>query len=51
MNKHKNYSILAIIFLFFLCSCVSKKELLYLQDIQALNNSKVISSKNIFTGK
>lgn len=47
MNEYKNYSILTIIFLFFLCSCVSKKELLYLQDIQALNNSKVISSKNI----
>ena len=47
MNKLKNYSILTIVFLFFLCSCVSKKELLYLQDIQALNNSKVISSKNI----
>jgi polysaccharide biosynthesis/export protein len=47
MNKHKNYSILAIVFLLLLCSCVSKKELLYLQDIQSLNNSKVISSKNI----
>jgi len=47
MNKHKYYSLLTIICLFFLCSCVSKKELLYLQDIQALNNSKVISSKNI----
>ena len=47
MNKHKNYSILTILFLLFICSCVSKKELLYLQDIQALNNSKVISSKNI----
>ena len=46
MNKLKNYSILTIVFLFFLCSCVSKKELLYLQDIQALNNSKVLSSKN-----
>ena len=45
MKKLKNYSILTI--LFFLCSCVSKKELLYLQDIQSLNNSKVISSKNI----
>ena len=44
MNKLKNYSTLAV--LFFLCSCVSKKELLYLQDIQALNNSKVLSSKN-----
>ena len=47
MNKLKNYSILTIVFLFFLSSCVTKKELLYLQDIQALNNSKVISSKNI----
>ena len=47
MEKHKNYSILAIVFLLSLCSCVSKKELLYLQDIQALNNSKVISSQNI----
>ena len=46
MNKHKNYSLLTIVFLFFLCSCVSKKELLYLQDIQALNNSKVLFSKN-----
>ena len=46
MNKHINYSSLTIVFLFFICSCVSKKELLYLQDIQALNNSKVLSSKN-----
>ena len=46
MNKYKNYSILTIVILFLLCSCVSKKELLYLQDIQALNNSKVLSSKN-----
>jgi polysaccharide export outer membrane protein len=45
MNKLKNYFTLAV--LFFLCSCVSKKELLYLQDIQASNNSKVISSINI----
>ena len=47
MNKYKNYYYTTIVFLFFLCSCVSKKELLYLQDIQALNNSKVISSQNI----
>jgi len=46
MNKLKNYSTLAV--LFFLCSCVSKKELLYFQDIQALNNSKILSSKNSF---
>ena len=31
----------------FFCSCVSKKELLYLQDIQTINNSEVISSQNI----
>ena len=47
MNKFKNYTTLAVVFLFFLCSCVSKKELLYLQDIQALKNSKVIYSQNI----
>jgi len=44
MNKLKNYSTLVVLFI--LCSCVSKKELLYLQDIQALNISKVLSSKN-----
>jgi polysaccharide biosynthesis/export protein len=47
MNKHKNYYLLTIGFLLFLCSCVSKKELLYFQDIQTYNNSKVISSHNI----
>jgi len=47
MNKLKNYSNLTIGFLLFLCSCVSKKDLLYLQDIQSYNNSKVISSQNI----
>lgn len=46
MKNYKKYSILTIGFLLFLCSCVSKKELLYLQDIQAYNNSKVISSQN-----
>jgi len=46
MNKLKNYSNLKIGFLLFLCSCVSKKDLLYLQDIQAYKNSEVISSKN-----
>ena len=46
MNIYKNYSFLTIFFLIFLCSCVSKKELLYLQDIQAYNNSKVNSSIN-----
>ena len=47
MKKYKNYYITTIVFLLFLCSCVSKKELLYLQDIQALNNSKVITSQNL----
>ena len=46
MNKFKNYPTLAVVFLFFLSSCVSKKEIFYLQDIQAINNSKVLSSKN-----
>ena len=44
MNKLKNYSTLAV--LFFLCSCVSKKELLYLQDLKNFNKSEVIFSKN-----
>jgi polysaccharide biosynthesis/export protein len=47
MNTYKNYSFVTFVFLFLLSSCVSKKELLYLQDIQAYNNSKVISSLNI----
>ena len=46
MLDYKSYPLLIIGSLLFLCSCVSKKELLYLQDIQALNNSKVLSSKN-----
>jgi polysaccharide biosynthesis/export protein len=46
MIKHKNYFTIAILFLLSLSSCVSKKEILYLQDIQAYNNSEVISSKN-----
>ncbi len=46
MNKYKNYFSLTTLFLLFFCSCVSKKELLYLQDIQTFNNSKVISSQN-----
>lgn len=47
MFNHKKYSSLTIVFLLFFCSCVSKKELLYLQDIQNYNNSEVISSQNI----
>lgn len=47
MYNYKKYSSLTIVFLLFFCSCVSKKELLYLQDIQNYNNSEVISSQNI----
>ncbi|MDB2674527.1 polysaccharide biosynthesis/export family protein [Flavobacteriaceae bacterium] len=47
MNKYKNYSFLILGFLLFLSSCVSKKELLYFQDIQTYNKSEVISSQNI----
>jgi len=47
MNHHNYFFTLIIVSLLFLCSCVSKKELLYLQDIQTLNNSEVISSQNI----
>jgi polysaccharide export outer membrane protein len=43
MNSHKNYSILTIGFLFFFCSCVSKKQLLYLQDINTIDISKISS--------
>lgn len=46
MLKYKIFYFLTIGFLLFLSSCVSKKDLLYLQDIQAYNNSEVISSKN-----
>lgn len=47
MLNFKNYSLVTIGFFYLFCSCVSKKDLLYFQDIQALNNSKVVSSKNI----
>ena len=47
MYKLKNYYLTTIIFLLFFCSCVTKKELLYLQDIQSFNNSEVISSQYI----
>jgi polysaccharide export outer membrane protein len=46
MSIFKKYLSLSIVFLLFFCSCVSKKELLYLQDLQTYNNSKVTSSKN-----
>ena len=47
MNHFKFFYLLTIGFLFFFSSCVSKKEVLYLQDIQTFKNSEVISSQNI----
>ena len=47
MFKYENYYLFTIGFLLLLSSCVSKKELLYFQDIQSYNNSEVISSQNI----
>jgi len=46
MRNQINYFLLTMGLLLFFCSCVSKKEVLYLQNIQALNNTEVISSKN-----
>ena len=45
MNHSNFFYLLTIGFLLFFSSCVSKKNLLYLQDIQNYNNSEVISSK------
>ena len=47
MNHFKFFYLLTIGFLFFFSSCVSKKNLYYVQDIQSYNNSEVISSQNI----
>ena len=47
MNYYKFFFTLIIGSLLFFCSCVSKKELLYFQDIQDYNKSEVISSTNI----
>ena len=47
MINYKNYFLLSIGITLFFCSCVSKKELLYFQDIQTINNIEVISSQNI----
>lgn len=46
MCNYKNFYLPIFGFLFFFGSCVSKKEVLYLQDIQTFNNSEVISSQN-----
>jgi polysaccharide biosynthesis/export protein len=47
MNKYILFYLQMIGFLLFFSSCVSKKNLLYLQDLQSYNNSEVISSQNI----
>ena len=47
MIKYKNSLLIIIGISLFFCSCVSKKNLLYLQDIQNYNNSKVISSQTL----
>lgn len=47
MNKYILFYIQMIGFMLFFSSCVSKKNLLYLQDLQSYNNSEVISSQNI----
>jgi polysaccharide biosynthesis/export protein len=46
MLNLKNYSSLTMLLLLFFCSCVSKKEVLYLQNIQAYDNIEIISSEN-----
>ena len=46
MCKYNKYFLITIGFLLFLSSCVSKKQLLYFQDIQDYNNSKLISFQN-----
>ena len=40
--KHIKFTFLSILSLIFLQSCVSKKEMLYLQDIESFNNTEVI---------
>ena len=46
MNRYIFFYLQTIGTFLFISSCVSKKELLYIQDIESYNNSKVISSKN-----
>jgi polysaccharide biosynthesis/export protein len=48
INKHKNYSLLTIVFLLFFCSCVSKKQVFYLQDLNAIDVSQISSSQHQF---
>ena len=48
MNQYKFFYLLIIVSLLFFSSCVSKKELLYFQDIKTYNSSEVTSyQKNI----
>jgi polysaccharide biosynthesis/export protein len=46
INNPKFFFLFIVSFFMFFSSCVSKKELLYLQDFQKYNNSKVITPKN-----
>lgn len=48
INKFKNYSLCTIGFLFLYCSCVTKKQVLYLQDIKTIDISKFSSSQHTF---
>ncbi len=47
MNQSKFFYLFTIVSLLVFSSCVSKKELLYFQDINTYNKSEVISYKNI----
>jgi len=47
MNHSKFFYLFTIGSILFLSSCVSKKELLYFQDIKTYNNSEVIFNQNI----
>ena len=48
MATYKNYSLFIIGFLFLFCSCVTKKKILYLQDIKTIDVSKLSSSQHTF---
>jgi len=48
INKFKNYSLCSIGFLFLFCSCVSKKQVLYVQDLNVTDVSEITFSQNTF---
>jgi len=45
-SKQKIFNKVLLLSILIIYSCVSKKQLLYLQDLKTYNNSEVISSKN-----